>query len=117
MCGVAYLRLLHYRYTAEGIQRINNTDKQPACIYFHPWELDPAQPRLARSALARMRMYSGLRGMGAKVDQLLTDFKFSSLMAVYRGTVVKDLCEQATLQSMPCPFGPKSVGSETESPV
>ncbi len=115
--GGAYLRLLPYRYTAAGIRRINKMDAQPACIYFHPWELDPAQPRLARGALARMRTYSGLRGMGAKLEQLLTDFKFSSLMAVHSGTVVKDLCGQANLEPMPSPFGPKSVESETESDV
>ena len=115
--GGAYLRLLPYRYTAAGIRRINNMDRQPACIYFHPWELDPAQPRLARSALARMRTYAGLRGMRAKVEQLLTDFKFSSLMAVHSETIDKDLCEQANAQSIPGRFDPKSDRSETESQV
>src|ERR1051326_2652386 len=44
--GGGYLRLLPYCYTAAGIRRINHTDRQPACIYFHPWELDTDQPKL-----------------------------------------------------------------------
>ncbi len=38
--GGGYLRLLPYCYTAAGIRRINNRENLPACIYFHPWELD-----------------------------------------------------------------------------
>jgi polysaccharide deacetylase family protein (PEP-CTERM system associated) len=81
--GGAYLRLLPYRYTAAGIRRINDHDGFPACIYFHPWELDPDQPRLISSTLARLRTYTGLQGMANKLDCMLKDFQFSSLAAVH----------------------------------
>jgi polysaccharide deacetylase family protein (PEP-CTERM system associated) len=81
--GGAYLRLFPYRYTAAGIRRINDGEKQSACIYFHPWEIDPGQPRLARGLIARWRTYMGLNSMEAKLDRLLTDFRFASLASVY----------------------------------
>jgi hypothetical protein len=81
--GGAYLRLLPYRYTAAGIRRMNDHDQQPACIYFHPWELDTAQPRLARGWVSRLRTYGGLGSMGRKLDRLLSDFEFTTLTAVH----------------------------------
>jgi polysaccharide deacetylase family protein (PEP-CTERM system associated) len=81
--GGAYLRLLPYRFTAAGIRRINREERRPACIYFHPWEIDPRQPRLAAGLVARMRTYAGLGGMERKLAKLLTDFRFLPITAVY----------------------------------
>lgn len=81
--GGGYLRLLPYRYTAAGIRRINDEERQPACIYFHPWELDPDQPRLASGLVSRARTYRGLDGMANKLDRLMGDFQFSSMGAVH----------------------------------
>jgi polysaccharide deacetylase family protein (PEP-CTERM system associated) len=81
--GGAYLRLMPYRYTAAGIRRINNIEKQPACIYFHPWEVDPGQPRLASGFIARVRTYAGLSRMAEKVERLLSEFRFSTVCDVY----------------------------------
>src|SRR5262249_45274762 len=60
--GGGYLRLLPCRYIAAGIRRLNRKEGQPACIYFHPWEIDPQQPRLASARVARFRTYTGMRG-------------------------------------------------------
>jgi polysaccharide deacetylase family protein (PEP-CTERM system associated) len=80
--GGAYLRLLPYRYTAAGIRRIN-TEGEPACVYFHPWELDSEQPHLAKGLIARLRTYSGLRSMAGKLNNLLNDFRFASMNVVH----------------------------------
>jgi polysaccharide deacetylase family protein (PEP-CTERM system associated) len=80
--GGGYLRLLPYCYTAAGIRRINE-ENQPACIYFHPWELDCDQPRLAAGFISRLRTYTGLRTMASKLDRLLSEFEFSSVMDVH----------------------------------
>jgi polysaccharide deacetylase family protein (PEP-CTERM system associated) len=61
--GGGYLRLLPYRYTSAGIRRLNRDENQPACIYFHPWEIDPDQPRLASGLIARLRTYTGVKVM------------------------------------------------------
>jgi len=81
--GGAYLRLLPYRYTAAGIRRVNGREQKPACIYFHPWEIDPDHPRLAQGFASRFRTYTGLRGMRSKIDRLLKEFRFSTLASVY----------------------------------
>jgi len=81
--GGGYMRLLPYRYTAAGIRRINHSDRQPACIYFHPWELDPEQPRLARGWLSSLRTYGGLSSMSRKMERLLAEFQFATLTAVH----------------------------------
>ena len=81
--GGGYLRLLPYRYTAAGIRKLNRVEQQPACIYFHPWEVDPYQPRIAEGLVARLRTYTGLQGMRRKLERLLLDFRFSTLTAVH----------------------------------
>ncbi len=96
--GGAYLRLLPYRYTAAGIRRINRHDQQPACMYVHPWELDPDHPRLARGLVSRLRTYTGLRSMEGKLERLLSDFEFSTFTAVY-GAVESHPTEIQTVQT------------------
>lgn len=79
LAGGAYLRFLPYWYTRWGIRYINQQESQPVCVYLHPWELDPDQPRLQGSLTARLRHYLGLRGMEGKLRSLLRDFEFSPL--------------------------------------
>jgi polysaccharide deacetylase family protein (PEP-CTERM system associated) len=81
--GGGYLRMLPYRYTAAGIRRVNKLESQPVCVYFHPWEIDPAQPSLASGMVSRLRTYTGLRGMYSKIDRLLDEFSFASVPEVY----------------------------------
>lgn len=82
--GGGYLRIFPYRYTAAGLHRINRTERQPACLYVHPWELDPDQPKLATGCIPRLRTYIGLKGVQHKISRLMKDFAFSTLEAVYR---------------------------------
>jgi polysaccharide deacetylase family protein (PEP-CTERM system associated) len=81
--GGAYLRLLPYRYSAAGIRRLNFEEQQPACIYFHPWEIDPDIPRLAQGWISQLRTYAGLGGMERKLERLLSEFQFSTLGEVH----------------------------------
>ncbi len=83
--GGGYLRLLPYRYTAAGIRRINAADGQPACVYFHPWEIDAGQPPFAPNRIARWRTYTGIPGMRAKLVRLLREFPFAPMSEVYAG--------------------------------
>jgi polysaccharide deacetylase family protein (PEP-CTERM system associated) len=81
--GGGYLRLLPYRYCSAGIRRVNEQDRTPACIYFHPWELDPDLERLPLGLVARLRTYSGLAGMQQKIERLLDEFEFSTISHAY----------------------------------
>jgi polysaccharide deacetylase family protein (PEP-CTERM system associated) len=77
--GGAYLRLLPYRYTRWGIRYINRQEHQAACVYLHPWELDPEQPRGYGGLTARARHYFGLRGTESKLRRLLEEIEFCPL--------------------------------------
>jgi len=81
--GGGYLRLLPFAYTAAGIRRLNHVDGIPACIYFHPWEIDTGAPRMATGPIARLRTYFGLGGMEKKLDRLLSAFRFGAIADVY----------------------------------
>jgi polysaccharide deacetylase family protein (PEP-CTERM system associated) len=79
MGGGAYLRLLPYWYTRWALRYINEIEARPFCVYLHPWEIDPEQPRVHGDYSARLRHYLGLRGAQAKLSKLLLDFKFCPL--------------------------------------
>ncbi|HKT46192.1 MAG TPA: XrtA system polysaccharide deacetylase [Candidatus Acidoferrales bacterium] len=74
--GGAYMRILPYWYTRWALLDFNNRESRPACVYVHPWELDPEQPRMSGSVTAKLRQYTGLRGLEKKLVRLLRDFEF-----------------------------------------
>jgi len=76
--GGGYFRLFPLALTRAGIKRVNAHEKQPVMFYFHPWELDPGQPRPPMPWRHRVRHYVGLRREEAKLFRLLRDFRFST---------------------------------------
>jgi len=84
--GGGYFRLLPYRVSRWSLGRINARDGQPAVFYFHPWELDPRQPRVAGVDMrTRFRHYVNLRRMAPRLERLLSDFRWSSIERVFLG--------------------------------
>jgi hypothetical protein len=79
IAGGGYLRLAPYFLTQRGIRHINQEEKQPAMVYFHPWEIDPDQPRIRASFRSRLRHYTNLSRMERKLERLLRDFRFTTL--------------------------------------
>jgi hypothetical protein len=53
----------------------------PGTFYLHPWEIDPGQPRLPVSWLTRIRHYTGLARTEARLERLLTEFRFGPIAA------------------------------------
>lgn len=87
--GGGYFRLLPYRLSRWSLGRINARDGQPAVFYFHPWELDPGQPRVAGVDMrTRFRHYVNLRSMAPRLERLLSDFRWSSIERVFLGEAV-----------------------------
>ena len=82
VAGGGYFRLLPYAWTRWGIDRVNRCEGQPVVFYLHPWEIDPRQPRFPISRLGRLRHYSNLHRTEARLERLLTDFRFDSISAV-----------------------------------
>jgi polysaccharide deacetylase family protein (PEP-CTERM system associated) len=79
VAGGAYLRILPYAFMKQGIRSINKNENAPVVLYMHPWEIDDDQPRLEASWKSRMRQYTGLAGMKAKLERLLQDFTLGSI--------------------------------------
>jgi polysaccharide deacetylase family protein (PEP-CTERM system associated) len=75
--GGGYFRLMPYSVSRWMLSRVNRVDRQPAIFYFHPWEIDPAQPRVAGiDARTRFRHYVNLQRMEHRLRQLLFDFEW-----------------------------------------
>jgi polysaccharide deacetylase family protein (PEP-CTERM system associated) len=82
VAGGGYLRLFPVSLIRRAISHINNNEKQPAIIYFHPWEIDPGQPRIRACLKSRFRHYLHLDKMEAKVRHLLSNLKFAPVTEV-----------------------------------
>jgi polysaccharide deacetylase family protein (PEP-CTERM system associated) len=76
--GGTYLRLLPYGLQLLGLKRIARRG-QPAVLYFHPWELDPDQPRLGGTPPASFCHYAGLDRTKLRLRQLFKIFPFGKL--------------------------------------
>ena len=74
--GGGYLRLFPMAYTRFIVNRIHRQDRQPFVLYFHPWELDPEQPRIAAKWKSRFRHYTGLSRMESRIRELLSTGSF-----------------------------------------
>ena len=82
--GGGYFRLLPYRLSRWAMRRVNRSDRMPCVFYFHPWEIDPDQPRQAGiSAKARFRHYLNLGRMKARIEGLLRDFRWDRMDRVF----------------------------------
>jgi len=76
--GGGYFRLLPLAVTRFGIRRVNARDRRPVMFYFHPWELDPDQPRPRMPWRHHYRHYVGMRREEAKLSRLLSDVRFGT---------------------------------------
>jgi peptidoglycan-N-acetylglucosamine deacetylase len=82
--GGGFFRLLPYRWSHWAISRLNRVERRPAVFYFHPWEIDPDQPRIdGASRVSRLRHYARLGAMEAKVRRILKDFAWERLDRVF----------------------------------
>jgi len=82
--GGGYFRLLPYAVSRWSVARVNRVDGRPAIFYFHPWEIDPAQPRVAGiSAKTRFRHYLNLDRTEVRLSRLLGDFRWDRVDRVF----------------------------------
>jgi polysaccharide deacetylase family protein (PEP-CTERM system associated) len=80
--GGAYLRLLPFALICRALSEHERAGES-AVIYVHPWELDPDQPRMPLSGLARLRHYHGLENTLGLLERLLEEFRFTSVARRY----------------------------------
>lgn len=78
--GGGFFRVLPYAFTRWAIRQVNRKDHRPAIFYFHPWEIDPGQPRVADAPLrSRLRHYTNLDRMAPKLRQLVQEFAWGRM--------------------------------------
>ena len=84
--GGGYFRLLPYGVSRWCLQRVNTVDRQPCIFYFHPWEIDPGQPRQRGISLkTRFRHYVNLSSMERRIRALLKDFQWDRVDRLFPG--------------------------------
>ena len=83
--GGGYFRFLPYALSRWQIRRVNRSEGRPAIFYFHPWEVDPAQPRVKGvSVKTRFRHYVNLHRTEPRLKRLLHDFAWDRADVVFR---------------------------------
>ena len=81
--GGGFFRLFPAAITDRAVARANRDEGRPAVFYFHPWEVDPEQPRVARAPLkSRLRHYSRLGAMAGKLRGLVKRHDWGRVDAV-----------------------------------
>jgi polysaccharide deacetylase family protein (PEP-CTERM system associated) len=84
--GGGYFRLLPYSLSRWMMRRVNREDGQPAIFYFHPWEIDPGQPRPDGINLkTRFRHYVNLARMDGRIQALTRDFAWDRMDRIFLG--------------------------------
>lgn len=82
--GGGYFRLLPYALSRWMMEKVNREDQESALFYFHPWEIDPEQPRPeGLGAKARFRHYVNIDRMERRLALLARDFKWDRMDRIF----------------------------------
>ena len=77
--GGGYFRLLPYPVFKHFLRSVQ-TEPRSLVFYFHPWELDPDQPRVSKAPLkSRFRHYVNLSRTRPRLVKLLAQFEWSRM--------------------------------------
>lgn len=88
--GGGFFRLLPYPLYQRGLAAVNRQEKRAGIFYFHPWEIDPAQPRVSGCGWkSRLRHYSNLSRMHAKLQRVLRDFAWDRVDRAFADVLVR----------------------------
>ncbi len=78
--GGGFFRVLPYAFSRWAIRQVNRQEGRPAVFYFHPWEVDPDQPRVPHAPMrSRFRHYTGLTRMAGKLRDLVHEFRWGRM--------------------------------------
>ena len=82
--GGGYFRLLPYALSRWMLRKVNREDREPAVFYFHPWEIDPGQPRIAGiNAKTRFRHYVNIGRTEGRLQSLMQDFRWGRMDQIF----------------------------------
>ena len=78
--GGGFFRVLPYAFSRWAIRQVNRDERRPAVFYFHPWEIDPNQPRVPGAPIkSRLRHYTNLTRMAPKLRDLMDEFAWGRM--------------------------------------
>lgn len=80
--GGGYLRHFPFRFIRWGMRHLNQSERRPAMVYVHPWEIDPGQPRQQVGPLTRLRHYRNLDLTEDRLGRLFSEFRFGTTREV-----------------------------------
>ena len=82
--GGGFFRFYPYSLSRWAINRVNHQDLQSAIFYFHPWEIDPGQPKQSNIPLkTQFRHYLNLHKTESRLLHLLKDFEWGRMDQVF----------------------------------
>jgi polysaccharide deacetylase family protein (PEP-CTERM system associated) len=81
VAGGAYFRIFPYHFTRYAFRDINKAGN-PFVFYLHPWEIDPAHPRIPLPRRVALTHYFNLSATERRLRKLLKDFKFAPMKEV-----------------------------------
>lgn len=80
--GGGFFRLLPGAVVDRAV-RASNAEDRAAIFYFHPWEIDPGQPRVRNAPLkSRLRHYARLGAMRGKLRRLIAAHRWGRVDAI-----------------------------------
>lgn len=80
--GGGFFRLFPGALSSFAVRQVN-AQARPAVFYFHPWEIDPGQPRVDNAPIkSRLRHYSRLGAMAGKLRTLIARHDWGRVDAV-----------------------------------
>jgi polysaccharide deacetylase family protein (PEP-CTERM system associated) len=84
--GGGWFRLFPYAFSRWALSRVNKVDGKSGIFYFHPWEIDPGQPRPDNLGLkTRFRHYLNLDRTYGRLERLLGDFSWGRMDEIFLG--------------------------------
>lgn len=86
--GGGYFRLLPYSLSRWMLNRVNSREGESGIFYFHPWEIDTGQPRVAGiNRKTRFRHYVNIDRVENRLHQLLQDFQWDRMDRVFNNRI------------------------------
>jgi polysaccharide deacetylase family protein (PEP-CTERM system associated) len=101
--GGGYLRQLPFNFQLRALKTLEER-REAVQLYFHPWELDPDQPRIAASLRSRLRHYRNLDETAHRLRRLLALFHFDAVSEVIRYADFVSEVELSGSSGMACPL-------------
>ena len=119
--GGGWFRLLPYALFRRGFRGATEGEGRPGIFYFHPWEVDPGQPRVPGCGWkSRLRHYTNLARMSAKLDRLLADFAWDRMDRVFAAQLASAPAvgpEAGTAEASPAQANPAEANKLRAAPA